>query len=164
MNKFKRIEGFEDYGISKEGEVFSFKRNKVLCPMVEKNGYKRINLYINGKEHRKSVHRLVAEAFIENKSNLPEVNHKNEDKTDNRVSNLNWVTHKENINHGTGRKRTALNQSKKVIQKKKEGEIVNEFDSIAEAGRNGFNISCVSMCCSGKLKYYKSYIWEYGNN
>ena len=76
-------------------------KGKVLSPTKNKNGYLKVNLYCNGKQKTIDVHRLVTEAFLPNPDNLPQVNHKDEDKTNNRVENLEWCDHKYNMNYGT---------------------------------------------------------------
>lgn len=85
-----------NYEISDHGDILSKKYNKLLKPWLSGKGYHRIDL---GRGTRKSVHRLVAEMFIPNPENKPTVNHKNHDKTDNRASNLEWMTYKEQTAH-----------------------------------------------------------------
>jgi len=112
---WKTIEGFENYEVSTEGEVRNKKTGRVLKQWLNENGYLQVVLCLNGKKTVKRVHRLVAEAFIPNPDNNPQVNHIDEDKTDNRVDNLNWMTAKENSNYGTSTQRQAENISKPII-------------------------------------------------
>ncbi len=88
------------YIIYSDGRIFGVKRNKFIKPSMEKSGYVRI--CVDKKTHR--IHRLVAEAFIPNPNNLPEVNHINKDKSDNKIENLEWCTHRQNIEHSYGTK------------------------------------------------------------
>lgn len=94
------IQGYPNYLISEQGEVFSLLSNKFLTPCLNKRkGYYQVTLYKAGYKEKFLVHVLVAEAYIPNPLNKPFVNHKNGVKTDNSVENLEWVTHKENMQH-----------------------------------------------------------------
>ena len=92
--------GYPNYAVSNYGTVINIKRDKVLKPGVA-GGYLRVVLCNNGKMRNHLIHRLVALAFISNPDNLPEVNHKDENKTNNCVWNLEWCTKKYNNNYGT---------------------------------------------------------------
>ncbi len=106
---FKDIKGFPGYKISDSGEVMSLKGKtpKVLKSYSKTHGYLYTALSLQGKKHYLRIHRLVAEAFIPNPLNLPEVNHLDEDKTNNRVDNLEWCTPHDNKLHGSRRERVA---------------------------------------------------------
>lgn len=92
------IKGFEDYQITDDGRVWSKKSNKYLSTnRKDGNGYPQVVFYRDGKQFPIDIHRLVAEAFIDNPDNKPCIDHINGCKTDNRSSNLRWVTHKENM-------------------------------------------------------------------
>ena len=102
MEEWKEIPGYEGlYEVSNMGNVRNVRRNKLLRLLKTNNRYIRISLCKNGIKTGLTVHRLVAEAFLPNPDNLPEVNHKDEDKTNNRVENLEWCNHKYNMNYGT---------------------------------------------------------------
>ena len=107
------------------------------------------------------VHRLVATAFIDNSNNLPCINHKDEDKTNNVVDNLEWCTYKYNLNYGSRNKRSVKALSKPVLQFSKTGSFIREWESTRECGRNGFDHGQVVSCCLGKLKSHKGFIWKY---
>lgn len=100
------IDGFEGfYQVSSEGRVKSFQQNtitgRLLKPKTDKDGYKEVCLHKDGHQYMRKVHRLVGIAFIDNPNNLPMINHIDEDKSNNNIDNLEWVTPKENCNHGT---------------------------------------------------------------
>lgn len=102
MEEWKKIPGYEGlYEVSNMGNVRNVRRNKLLRLSKTNNRYIRVSLCKNGIKTGLTVHRLVAEAFLPNPDNLPEVNHKDEDKTNNRVENLEWCDHKYNMNYGT---------------------------------------------------------------
>lgn len=106
MELWKDICGYEGlYMISNLGNIKSIKKDALLKPIQNNNGYSRVSLYKNGKYKAFSVHRLVAEAFIPNPGALPQVNHKDEDKSNNKVDNLEWCTAKYNSNYGTIKER-----------------------------------------------------------
>ena len=95
---FKEVSVCKTYSVSNFGRVKNNKKNTILSPR-DLRGYKRVSLWYNGKANDHRIHRLVAEAFIPNVENKPEVNHKNGIRNDNRVVNLEWVTGKENVSY-----------------------------------------------------------------
>ncbi len=99
INNKKPIEDYVNYSITEEGRIWSEKRNKWLKPRKNSNGYLIINLYKNKKYITLQLHRLVAQTYIPNPCNKPQINHKSGIKTDNRAENLEWVTCQENFDH-----------------------------------------------------------------
>lgn len=144
-------------------------RGKILKQYFTKWGYKYVMLYKDGVSKHSVVHRLVAEAFIPNPNNLPCVNHKDEDKTNNHVENLEWCTYAYNNNYGTKKKRiskakTNGKRSKLVLQYTLNGEFVAEYPSGREVERQkGFEQASIGRCCLGKQKSAYGYIWKYKN-
>ena len=177
---WKDIEGYEGrYQVSNIGRVKSLERTasikngkrtvpeRILRPKAERTGYLRINLYdSSGKMKSFFIHRLVCEAFHENPKNKPEVNHINENKLDNRACNLEWVTAKENSNHGTRNARIGKanikNKSKPVGQYTTAGKLIKVWQSTNEVERQlGFSHGHVSDVARGKLKTAYGYVWKY---
>lgn len=159
MSKFRNYDKYEIY---EDGRIWSYKYKKFLKPKTEKKGYQRVRLTDNeGKSKCYLVHRVVFEAVSGEPipENL-EVNHINEDKTDNRFCNLNLLTHNENINFGTGIARRAKQISKQVGAYK-DGNLIMTFQSTIEAHIQGFECGSVSKCCNGKMKTHKGYTWKY---
>lgn len=95
----KQIKGFNDYSITKDGQVFSHKTNKFKKPFIELTGYVTIQLYKNNKKKNYYLHRLIAETYLINLESKPQVNHIDGIKTNNNISNLEWATPKENMKH-----------------------------------------------------------------
>ena len=157
---WKPVVGYEGlYEVSNLGRVKSLKfgKERILKPQKDTSGYLCVTLCKNNNQCQFKVHRLVAEAFIPNPNNLPQINHKDECKTNNIVSNLEWCDRKYNVNYGTRTEKC----SKKVYQYTLDGKFVKEWKSTAECGRNGYNYGNVAACCRGKLKKYKNFIWKY---
>lgn len=170
MNEiWKDIEGYDGlYKISNMGNVKSLKygKERILKP-AKVDGYLRVCLCKNSKYKWFKIHRLVAEAFLDNPYNLPEVNHKDEDKSNNNVDNLEWCSRQYNINYGTGHQRSTETQtngskSKTVYQYTLDGVLVAEYPSIMEAQRQlGFNQGYICNCCNGRFNKAYGYIWKY---
>ena len=173
----KRIEGFPSYLISDDGRVYSETNKRFLKQNDTRCNYPSICLRKDGKNYMFLIHRLVAEAFIPNPDNLPQVNHKDEDKTNCTVSNLEWCYAKYNTNYGDGIKRHIKSQlangnlgnynkeyaeklKKPVIQKTKSGEIVAEYGSLKEA-HDITHINNICQCAKGKLNHAGGYVWTY---
>ena len=157
----------ERYKVSNFGRVFSKRLNKIMKQQTNAYGYNRVCIYEDTKHYKRMlVHRLVAELFIDNPDNLPQVNHKDENKQNNVVSNLEWCTHEYNNTYGTRLERVRDKQingkkSKPVLQFDLNGNLIKEWKSINECGRNGFNQGAVAACCQGKRKTHKGFIWKY---
>ena len=166
---WKPIKGYEGlYEVSNLGRVKSLKfgKERMLKVSKDKKGYLHVVLCKENILKTYYVHRLVAEAFIDNTDNLPCVNHKDENPQNNVVSNLEWCDAKYNLNYGTRNKRISEKMtngklSKPVLQYTLDGELVKKWSSTHECSRNGYNRGNVSACCLGYLKFYKGYIWRY---
>lgn len=129
------------------------KRGKVIKGKVMPNGYIMVRLHKDGEETNALAHRLVAQAFIPNPDNLPEVNHKDEDTTNNRVDNLEWCSSKYNSNYGVGSLVRYQQKSYRVARIDKDGNILREYPSLLEAARQtGEAIRTIRMQCTKKTK------------
>ena len=147
--------------VLRNGNVYHWKE-RILTPQIEKNGYIRFILSKNGKMYRILIHRAVAEAFIENKENKPQVNHKNGNKKDNTVKNLEWVTAQENTLHSLKNGLRKPQKTKKIIQLDEKKKFIKIWNSAREAGNYlNINHSLIYECCRGKIKKAGNYIWEY---
>ena len=165
---WKPVRGYEGmYEVSNYGNVRSMNYNHTgevrnMKTETNKNGYKQVNLCKDGKQKLPTVHRLVAQAFLPNPENLPQVNHINENKSDNRVENLEWTTREKNVRHGTGIQRSAEKRSKKVNQYTLDGELVKEWVSTMEVQKQtGWANQNISACCRGMYKTAYGFIWQY---
>lgn len=173
----KKIWAIKDgYLVHRDGSIYklNWKRTGMMRKIKQskdKDGY----FYFACNRKLIKSHRFVAECFIPNPQNLPEINHKNEDKTDNRVENLEWCTHKYNNNYGSHNKRVGESiskvlknhpkKSKPVIQYTLDGEFVKEWCSIREIERVlGYSHGNISSCCLGKQKTAYKSIWRYADS
>lgn len=165
----KDLEGL--YQVSNFGQIMSLNYRKTgraeLMKLIKnKKGYLTVMLHKNGEYKKFLVHRLVAEHFIPNPENLPFINHKDEDKKNNRFDNLEWCSNEYNSNYGTRNHRISSTNtngklSKPVLQFTLDGEFIREWPSMAECTRNGFNQGCVCYCCQGKQKSAYGFKWCY---
>lgn len=137
-------------------------KERILKPSLTNKGYYFVNL-CNGFSKSSTIHRMLAIAFIPNPENKPEVNHKNGIKTDLRIENLEWCTHKENMQHAHDM-RLIDRQYKSVLQYSKNGEFIAEYFSQTEATRKtGIDDGNISSACTGKRKTAGNYIWKFKN-
>lgn len=156
---------YNNYIIDEYGNIYSLFYNKYMKPREDKDGYLRVGLAIKSKTKYFYVHRLVAQTFLSNPNDLPQVNHKDGNKKNNHYSNLEWCTIQENNLHAL---RTGLRNmkndgcSKIVEQYTKDMELIKTYPSACEVHRQlNISQSHVSECCRGVLKTYRGYIWKY---
>ena len=148
MRDVKNYEGL--YAVTSCGKVWSYKRKKFLVPRANSKGYLRVKLCKDGQKKWYRVHRLVAEAYIPNPDNLPQVDHIDENKTHNYVNNLQWITNRNNCRKSN---------NKPILQYTFDGEFVREWECAADVGsqiRKGIN-----DCLKGRRKAAYGFIWKY---
>lgn len=170
---WKDVAGYEGlYKVSNKGNVFSVERKNLRGRKIGgqtlkqrySRGYPQVGLYKNGKMQNKLIHRLVIEAFIPNTENHPEINHRDEVKTNNDLSNLEWCDKSYNASYGTRIERIRQKQSKKVKAVNVETGEVLTFSSVKEAVSKGYPHSSVSQACRGIYcggNLYKGHQWSY---
>lgn len=135
---------FPGYVVYESGYVYSAKSKKYLAFQVNNRGYYMVDLFVGGKKHRKTVHRLVAELYLANPYSKPEVNHKDGDKSHNYSSNLEWATRKENGSHAYSNgllKKPPSRSGEQVVGHKLNWEQVREIRSLHTQGYNNIKIS-----------------------
>ena len=170
--EWRDVAGYEGlYQVSSEGRVKSLERKnclgrtvkeRILKPAFNGRGYLFVNLYAGRKPKMHKVHRLVCQSFHDNSDSKPDVNHINENKTDNRACNLEWCTRRENCNHGSRNERLGKAQSKPVGQYTRDGELVKIWPSAAEVQRQtGFGQGNIWQAANGKFKQAYGFTWKY---
>ena len=179
---WRDVVGYEGlYKVSNKGNIYSVERidsrgrkcgGRTLRPSYDQMGYSKVVLYMNGIRKHKRIHRLVAEAFLPNPNNYPEINHRDEVKANNHVENLEWCTREYNVNHGKRTEKVSQKLSKKVKAVNVESGEVLIFSSVMEARNKGYSGSVSSACkgnyksgTTGKLigdgRTYKGHRWYY---
>lgn len=161
------------YQVSNKGRVRSLPRKiwngvaywqkpiEILKPYKAGSGYFAVCLVDkNKKRNRRFVHRLVATTFLSNDKNFPEVNHRDENKQNNQVENLEWCSHKYNQNYGSQSHRGAVTRGHAVIQLDKRGN-KKKWESLRSAEKCGYTRSLIRECCEEKRKSYKGFVWKY---
>ena len=169
--EYKQVPGYQEYYAGYNGNIYSSKTNKILSPGISCNGYKMVYLMdSNHKRNTKRVNRIVALTWLPNPNNLPQVHHIDENKLNNSVYNLKWVTRTENMNAGTVKNRIGKANSVSLINNKKTSRPVVltsikdgsklYFPSTKEARRQGFRPDCI---LNGPQKTTKGYTAEYAD-
>ena len=173
---WKDIKGYEgSYKISDLGRIKSIdriikigksnivKKGVILKQCFDKGGYLQVTLHKNNIAKTYRVHRLVALNFINNPNNFEFVNHKDENKQNNNINNLEWCSRKYNNNYGTRSLRAGLSCRKKINQYDLQGNFIRSYESVFEAKKLNSKSSGthISEVCNGKRKSAYGYIWKY---
>ena len=161
----KDIKGYEGlYAITSCGKVWSYRRKIFLKQKINNEGYLQVGLYRDGHHKTVGVHRLVAEAYISNPEDKPQVNHKDENKTNNNINNLEWTTSIENLTHGTRIERFTESRKNKSTKRRKVYciELNKTYKSMSEAARElDLCVSKICLACQGKRDTTGGYHWNY---
>lgn len=174
MENWQTISGFPNYDVSSLGNIRNNKTNKFMKVYV-KSGYYHVSLLNESNKKTLKVHRLIALAFIENTENKPEVNHKDKNKLNNQLSNLEWMTRKENNIHRCQGIKITCNKNKKIFRIDKDtNEILEKYNSIELAGtwvfQNGYTKTIhngrnsIGNCINGLSQLAYKYKWKYEEN
>lgn len=193
--EWRSVCGFEGlYEVSSTGKIRSldryvnsrnnsreFKKGVTMKAQINHKGYMTVVLHKENKPYSKTVHRIVAEAFLENKNNLPQINHKDTNKTNNNASNLEWISNYDNMQHAIKHgcyknaftektKAAVLRNQKNAVQKLRKpvtqcdryGNKIRDYKSITEAGTAlGISSSHIGLCCKGKRAFCGGFKWKY---
>lgn len=166
MAEWRKIDGFSRYSVSDDGRVRNDKSGRILSPETINWGYKRVCLCKDGEMHHRLVARLVADAFLPEHDADAQINHIDEDKSNNSVSNLEWVTASQNINHGTRNERMATKHRRPVVSiDVKTGQRTHYSGVRIAAKKVGVSSSQITGVCR-KLAGYKTaagLLWEYAD-
>ena len=170
---WKNILNYEGlYQISSHGRVkslqkktgFLIRKEHILKPRVKDNGYLIVSLFKDKQMSNKYVHRLVAEAFIPNPSNYPCINHKDYNKTNNNVDNIEWCSYSQNNTYSNCQVIAGASKRIPILQCDKNGVILKEWECSLRAGQElGFSNSNITACCRGRANTAYGYIWRYKN-
>ena len=149
----KDVKGYEGlYAVTSCGKVWSYKSKKFLTPWENGYGYLYIDLYKDGKCKHYKIHRLVAEAYIPNPDNLPQVDHIDGNKTHNYLNNLQWITNRDNCRKSN---------NKPILQYTLDGEFVREWECASDVGKKVNDAIC--KCLKGRHKTAYGFVWKYKN-
>ena len=161
---WKDIKGYEGkYQISNLGNVKSFFKGKEhLLKSYSTRGYLSIGLWDGQKRQTVLIHRLVALAFIPNPNGYKEINHKDENKLNNNVDNLEWCTREYNMAYGSARLRQGISRGNPVKQLAMDNIVIARYSSANIASiLTNIDPSSIIKCCQGKRKYAGGYAWQY---
>lgn len=171
--EWKEVKEFENYEVSNTGKIRNKGTKKELEPWIINSGYLTIAMSDGKKGHPRTVHRVVAKAFLDNSEEMEVVNHIDHNKLNNKASNLEWLSQKDNCKHSheagrsnshTAREKLSKVSSKAVYQKDEEGNIIKLWESPTQAAKesNGyFRTNQIGLVANGERNHHRNYIWEF---
>lgn len=152
----------DKYEVNQFGEIRHKKRKQILKPRPNRGGYEYVNFTVDGVHKNFAIHRIVANAFIPNPNGYMEVNHKDYNKSNNCVDNLEWVTSSGNKSHAYKKIENHIIRGKEVEQYTKTGEYVRTYDTVSDAAKAmGCCIGAISNCCLGRTKTSMGFQWRF---
>lgn len=161
--EWKDAVGYEGlFEVSNTGKVRSLKTGTIRKTRIDRYGYEMLTLRKNGSTRTELVHRLVANAFIDNPNGYPQVNHKDENARNNQATNLEWCTGLYNVRYGTGLKRSSASRRKAVECYTLDGQYVRQYAGIKPTGKEmGIRAASITACCAGRIDSAGGYRWAY---
>lgn len=160
--EWRQVVEHSNYEVNQFGEIRHKQRKHILKPRSNNGGYQYVNFKVDGKNTNFAVHRIVANAFIPNPNGYTEVNHKDYDRTNNCVENLEWVTSSQNKSHAFQKKENKEIRGKAVIQFDKQGAYITTYTSVSEAAEVlECTVGAISNCCLGRTKTSQGYRWSF---
>jgi len=164
---WKTMKEHNNYEVSNFGKIRNKKTKRILKTSISNKGYERFIVYIEKKPRMFYVHRVVANNFIDNKNKFEQINHKDENKLNNKTENLEWCNNKYNSNYGTKIERilkTKWDTFKTIIQKDKNDNIIKIWENIIVIQKETkYKKANIYKCCERKYKYAYGYKWEYSD-
>lgn len=160
--EWRTVKEYERYEVNKKGEIRHKKRKRILTPRKNSGGYLYVNFNIKGERKNFAVHRIVANAFIPNPNGYLEVNHKDYDRTNNNVDNLEWVSSSQNKFHALLKEENRDAKGKSVNQYSKDGTFIKTHKTVSKAAKEvGCTVGAISNCCLGRSKTSMGFQWSF---
>lgn len=160
--EWKTVVEYDKYEVNNLGEIRHKNRKHILSPRKNSSGYGYVAFNINGQRKNFAIHRIVANAFIPNPNGYTEVNHKDYNRLNNCVGNLEWVSSSQNKQHAYLKIENHINRGKSVNQYDKKGNFIKTFDSVSNAAKEmECTVGAISNCCLGRTKTSMGYQWRF---
>ena len=160
--EWKTVKECDKYEVNNKGEIRHKKRKQILSPRKNSGGYGYVCFIIEGQRKNFAIHRIVASAFLPNPNGYTEINHKDYDRLNNCVENLEWVSSSQNKQHAYLKIENHIARGKQVAQYDKNGDFIKLYDSITLAAQEmGCTVGAISNCCLGRTKTSMGYQWRF---